>query len=197
MGILNGLVGIGKTVGKVTDQIKNLRDGKNGDPDALPYDAVMQYKFYTAYGKPGTDSWKKMQKKLKKITPKSANYKKSTKDLLKNEINTVSEYELEGTGVHFIDEPDNKYDPGAIRIEIDGLGDAGYVPKKKQRSVKMYRTGARKDKLIGIRYLIFGGDTRHILDEKYGNSLDEDDDNDDFNDSPGSYSIRIIFDYID
>lgn len=193
MGIFKSIIGIGKAVnkgidelsGKVKNEEKKITSNYSGES------VVKQYKFYTAYGKPGTKNYKEMQKQLKSIVPKSANFKKSSKELLKMGIQTVHEFELEGSGVHFIEEPDNKYDSEAVRIEIDGIGDVGYVPKKKQRTVKSYRFGGRKDSLIGVRYLLFGGDTRYVGDELYSD-IDDDDDNDQMT---KDYSIRIIFDY--
>lgn len=38
--------------------------------------------------------------------------------------------------IKFVDEPDNKYDPNAIAIYVNGYGQIGYVPKNQTKELK-------------------------------------------------------------
>lgn len=151
-----------------------------------------QYKFYSAWGKPTQGRGKVLQEKLEEIVPKNPNFNLPSAELIKAGMYSVFEYELEGEGVRFIEEPDNVYDKNAVIIEIDGIGYAGYVPRKKQRTVKSYRFGGRKEKLVGVRYFITGGSSRFLYDDPYEDIEDIEDEIDDGDDQ---YKIRIIFDH--
>lgn len=153
-----------------------------------------QYRFYTAAGDPAKGSGKVLQEKLKSIVPLNPNFTQPTDRLLEAGINIVSEYILEGNAVRFIEEPENEYDPKAVRIEIDGIGYVGYVPRKKQNTVKSYRFGARNDKLVGLRYLITGGEIKNLnkdLNDEFDEVDDEVDERNEY------FRIRVIFDHFE
>ena len=76
-----------------------------------------------------------------------------------------------GTPVHLVKEPDNKYDSEAIKVELEGLGQIGYVANSPYTVLgNSYSAGRLYDKIGDtadgmILYVVTGGVLCYVENE--------------------------------
>jgi len=67
---------------------------------------------------------------------------------------------IEGTGgITFLEEPENKYDPNAIKVYMDGPGHIGYVPATETKRLKSMLSN--KNEYI-VKWELTGGKVKDI-----------------------------------
>jgi hypothetical protein len=116
----------------------------------------------------GKDIQKMLKEYMKDLFDTSDAYGGNTNQDIRDEegerFYEVAMYDKKG--VTFVPEPDNKYNPSAIKIFIDELGHVGYIPDKKLRTMNRY-LGKLKDKVKRYEWKIVGGKYKEFdLDEE-------------------------------
>ena len=119
----------------------------------------MEYNFNVA----GTSHY---MKEIKELLNEDCDYKETNSYLLDNydEEDIIWKYlKFHSDDVSLVEEPDNPYDPNAIRIEVDGVR-IGYV---KQGSTGRIRN-LMKTKGAKVSANIYGGPYKRLYEDDYG-----------------------------